>query len=152
MLSLPAAIVRAVSDGRMKDEAAARFALLSDSERCAVIPVSIMEELPVNETIAMVTSLLKNKIPLFALVLNKIIEDCNLSYENMVILKNKSANALPNWALAISVNRNRCHSQAAGILKLKKELALSFIMLPELNHGFLDRHSIDRLVEDFKKY
>jgi anion-transporting ArsA/GET3 family ATPase len=71
MLRLPSAIVKNVNSGRMHQEAQLRLSLLQNPEKTAVLPVTIPEEIPVNETIELVDSLLKYKMPVFSVLINR---------------------------------------------------------------------------------
>ncbi len=96
MLRLPSAIVSSVKNGHMRDEAQARLLLMEDKNRTAVLPVTIPEQMPVNETIELIKDLKKYKIPVYAAIINKVLEPLidERCFKEITDLKYKGS----NWA------------------------------------------------------
>jgi anion-transporting ArsA/GET3 family ATPase len=71
LLRLPAAIISSVKSGRMRAEAVERQKLLEDETRTAIIPVTLLEQMPVNETIELITSLKNYGLPVGCIIVNR---------------------------------------------------------------------------------
>ncbi|MBN2802529.1 MAG: ArsA family ATPase [Deltaproteobacteria bacterium] len=87
LLRLPAAILNSVKSGRMRTEALERQKLLEDEKRTAIIPVTLLEQMPVNETIELITSLKSYGLPVGFVIVNrklsyKLNDSCKKYLEN----------------------------------------------------------------------
>jgi len=124
MLRLPAAIVRSVPAGRMREEAKERLALLQDPATTAIIPVTIPEEGPVNEALELLFALQAARLPVPLLVVNRIIApppDVAFDFTGPA----------PEWARPLLVQRMRWRLQEDSLARLKN-IGLPVLPISEL--------------------
>lgn len=151
ILALPRAIVSAVPAGRIRDEALLRCALLEDPEKSEVIPVTIPEEIPVNETVEFVRGLRTLNLPVQRLAINMIISS-SISQALQTFLdqlKCSSHNDTDAWMLPACVARGHAAAQRHSLEILKRTLPIDHIELPLVPGGSLERSSLQSLIASF---
>lgn len=147
ILALPRAIVNAVPGGKMRDEALARRELLEDSERCEVIPVTLPEEMPVNETCEFVSGLNKLGMHVERIVINKVEQETERSeFLNSFLDEYRKGN-IPSYLLPAAVELSRFESQRSNITRLHRELGMSHLILPYIMGGSVDERGLPLLAQ-----
>jgi len=151
ILSLPRAIVGAVPAGRIRDEAEERLRLITDPERCEVVPVTIPEELPVNETLELVHRLARLGLPVRRVVANMVADvDGASDLEALVADEPPDGRGAP-WLVPVRAAIGRSAHQRAELERLERELGLPLVLLPHLGAAGLDEPALGRLVAAFAR-
>lgn len=142
VLSLPRAIVSAVPSGRMREEAARRVALMEDPKRCEVLPVTIPEEMAVNEVIELVIALQGLNLPVSRLVINMIQPSLVGGATEEMVARATAAGEVPAWLLPAAAACSRQQTQAESIRRLDQAVPASVIKLPLVAGDGLDEASL----------
>ncbi len=148
ILALPRAIVKAVPTGRMREEALERRLLLEDRDRSEILPVTLPEEMPVNETAEFTRALPAIRMAAERLVVNRVIS----SPPNEALTDLVDTNEDPHqpWLLPAAVALSRYRSQTRNIDQLNARIKVPQIHLPEIKGG-LTKEGLERLTEAFEK-
>jgi len=149
ILALPRAISSAVPGGRMHEEAFARCKLMEDPARCEVVPVTVPEEMPVNETVEFVAGLNKLGIAVERIAVNMIAPPLIGNRLVDLLTSETDETQLPAWLLptAVALGSQRLRDEA--LERLESLLPLDQIRLPLLSGGSLDEASLLSLVDAF---
>ncbi|MCP4602017.1 MAG: ArsA family ATPase [Proteobacteria bacterium] len=152
LLALPRAIASAVPAGRMHEEALARLELMEDPSRSEVIPVTIPEEMPVNEAGEFVSGLSE---------LGLIVERITINMVTQSAIRPELASLLnriwtqpeppPSWLLPTAAALGRQRVQVESIERLRTAVPANQIILPLIPGGSLDEASLLVLAEAFAK-
>jgi anion-transporting ArsA/GET3 family ATPase len=151
VLALPRAIVTAIPAGRMREEAAERVTLMSDPDCSEILPVTIPEELPVNETAELVRGLERLGLPVARLVVN-MVEASGLPAElERLVEREGGGEDAPSWLLpvAAAVGRRRFQEHALG--RLDEDVPLAQLRLPLIAGEGLDERSVLELSRRFEQ-
>jgi anion-transporting ArsA/GET3 family ATPase len=142
VLSLPRAIMSAVPSGRMREEAQRRVSLMEDRERCEVLPVTIPEEMAVNEAIELVVGLRALDLSVERLVVNQV----QTAEHGAVVAERVDAavadGELPEWLMPAAAAVSAQRAQQASIERLTSAVSAEMIQLPALAPGGLDEASL----------
>ncbi|MCU0660874.1 MAG: anion-transporting ATPase [Myxococcota bacterium] len=141
ILSLPATIAASIPPGRMRDEALARVELLSDPQRCEVVPVTLAEDIPVRETFEYVARLRDKRLSVCHLIVNKV-QATGLSPQLEALLD--QSEPATDYLIPAAAARGGLALQAACLEDLSG-LRLPIVTLPKLHRAELDEQSLDRL-------
>jgi anion-transporting ArsA/GET3 family ATPase len=149
VLSLPRAIVSAVPSGRMREEANRRVQLMEDPERCEVLPVTIAEEMAVNEAVELIEALRGLDLPIERLVVNmvqavEVGEALERSADRI-----EPDEEIPSWLLPTAAVVSSARVQAACIARLEQSVAAEIIRLPLIGGGSLDEASLLEIASAF---
>ncbi|HUT77148.1 MAG TPA: ArsA family ATPase [Polyangia bacterium] len=148
ILSLPRAILAGVPGGRMREEAARRVELMADPARFEVLPVTIPEELAVNETIELVEALSRMGFPARRVVVNGVAVDDTLD-SFAALLAGPAGQA--DWLLPGVALLARREAQRRSLERLREATGLPLLLLPQLGTGGLDEASWLSLARLFDK-
>lgn len=149
VLALPRAIVSAIPAGRMREEAAARVELMADAERCEILPVTLPEELPVNETGELVAGLGRLGLPVRRLVVNMLAPAGVSEGLADVVSREAAGAALPDWLLPAAAAAGRARSQEHALRRLAGDVGLPQVRLPLYPGDGLDEASLLALSRQF---
>lgn len=152
ILALPRAIVSAVPGGRMRDEALARCDLLEDPKRCEVIPVTIPEEMPVNETCEFVRGVQSLSMGVERIVINRVEQEHLENKALREFVLGYGQNSLPDWLLPSAVEIGRLSAQKQNVFRLAEELPMEQLVLPRIEGGGLDELTLPVLVDVLEKF
>jgi anion-transporting ArsA/GET3 family ATPase len=148
VLALPRAILAGVPSGRMREEAARRVELMADPERFEVLPVTIPEELAVNEVIELVEALSRMGFPARRIVVNGVEVDDTLD-ELAALLEDPARRA--DWLLPARALLERREAQRRNMERLREATGLPLLLLPQLGTSGLDEASWLSLARLFQK-
>ena len=149
ILALPRAIVSAVPGGRMKDEALARCELMEDPRRTEVLPVTVPEQIPVNETIEFVRRLSGIGLHYERIVLNMMAPKAMSKELEKFVEQTVSIADVPPWLVPAAAEFEIQREKEENVIRLQKEIGAPQIALPLIPGGSLDEASILLLVEAF---
>lgn len=150
ILALPRAIVTAVPGGRMRDEALARCELMEDPERTEVIPVTVPEQLPVNETVEFVRRLRAIGLHYERIVLNMTVAKLvSAELQELIESTINSTIDIPSWLIPSAAELGRHSEKEENTSRLSREIPVPQIVLPFIPGGSLDENSILTLLEAF---
>jgi anion-transporting ArsA/GET3 family ATPase len=150
MLALPRAIVSAVPGGRMRDEAELRVALMEDTSRCEVVPVTIPEEIPVNETIELVAALGRLGLTVRRVIVNMVSSRVDGDELERVTGPAQDGSDTPSWLVPAAAAARARRAEADSLMRLAGALGVPQIELPSLPGGGLHEGSIMTLVRAFE--
>jgi anion-transporting ArsA/GET3 family ATPase len=146
ILALPRAIVSAVPTGRMREEAHRRCELLEDPIRSEIVPVTLAEEMSVNETAELVTGLGKLGLTVERIAVNMVVpQQIDSRLAKMV-----QCDELPSWLRPTAAALGREKLQEENLEQLKSRVSADQIKLPMIT-GNLDEASLLLLVDAFSK-
>ncbi|MBN2719023.1 MAG: ArsA family ATPase [Deltaproteobacteria bacterium] len=149
ILRLPNAIAESVQGGLMRQDALLRVALLKDASKTAVVPVCLPEELPTNETIELTTELRRHGLPLYAIVVNKMLDVlpdgagdfCDSRCPEMQKMKEAQ------WAQPALIRRDQRLEQLRHVDRLHSEVPAPLLRLPRLDTASFNNDAINTLTE-----
>jgi anion-transporting ArsA/GET3 family ATPase len=134
MLRVPKVILDVVPSGLLRRDAERAWAMFQDPAQCAVILVTLPEEMPTTETIELANALRGElKLPIGKVVVNAVLPPL-FSREERATLAATQTQDGPGEA-AISSGRDRAtreRVQAESLARLSKELPVSPAFLPLL--------------------
>ena len=143
LLALPRAILAAVPTGRMREEAAKRVALMEDDTQCEVVPVTLLEEIPLQETREAVAGITRLHLPIKRIAVNKVLAG-TLSTELEQAILELNNHAPPSWLLPAAAEFSRLQTQSSCLDQMKQSLRLPLICFPALPAD----HPRDRFLAD----
>ncbi|MDD5306037.1 MAG: ArsA-related P-loop ATPase [Deltaproteobacteria bacterium] len=151
VLALPRAIVSAVPGGRMREEAELRVALMGDASQCEVVPVTIPEEIPVNETIELVAALGRLGLAVRRMVVNMMSSraDADELLGHIAGLAEEGVTR-PSWLVPAAAAVRARQMEKDSLARLAKTVCVPQIELPALPGGWLHEGSILTLVRAFE--
>ena len=152
LLRLPQVILQVVEQGPMAEEARRMRALLEDASRTAMVLVTLLEEMPVRETLElheMATSTLR--MPMGPLIVNRVwpselsteARDRWLSRDQ----PHELAGELATQIHTLDRSLGRAAWQREHLSSLREQLGVDPLLLPELPRGTFDRTSILTLAQ-----
>jgi anion-transporting ArsA/GET3 family ATPase len=134
MLRVPKVILEVVPPGLLRRDAERAMALLQDPSTCAVVLVTLPEEMPTTETIELAHGLAQLRLPIRRVVVNGVLPPL-FSKEERVALEGASLDVRTRGDAAIVAGRNRAtreRVQAESLARLSHELAVEPTFLPLL--------------------
>jgi anion-transporting ArsA/GET3 family ATPase len=134
MLRVPKVIVDVVPPGLLRRDAEKAWSMFQDPQRCAVILVTIPEEMPTTETIELAAALGEMKLPIAKVVVNAVLPPL-FSRAERHVLEHASARGNDAAFAAIVAGKHRAtreRVQAESLARLSKELPLKPSFLPLL--------------------
>lgn len=153
MLRVPKVILDVVPPGLLRRDAERAWELFQDPKTCAVVLVTLPEEMPTTETIELAHALDSElKLPIGKIVVNCVLPPL-FSKEERTVLEAVSPNDLDMTSapdVAISAGRSRSlreHVQAMALARLSKELPVSPSFLPQLFEDAAQPHAIRELAK-----
>jgi anion-transporting ArsA/GET3 family ATPase len=150
MLALPRAIVSAVPGGRMRDEAELRVALMSDEALCEVVPVTIPEEIPVNETIELAEALGRLGLAVRRVVVNRVSLRADTEELGRIAGLAGEGASRPSWLVPATSALRARRAEEDSLARLAKAIRVPQIDLPALQGGRLHEGSLLTLVRAFE--
>ena len=150
ILSLPRAIASAVPGGQMREEALLRRRLLEDPDRCEVIPVTLAEEIPVNETVEFVAGIRKLGLAVERVIINMFVPDPVGERFAARTEAFEGPGGSDSWRLPLAAALGRQKMQAESLERLTSLVPGKQICLPFIPGGSLDEGAVDRLVAAFE--
>jgi anion-transporting ArsA/GET3 family ATPase len=142
VLSLPRAIVSAIPSGRMREEAARRVELMEDPLRCEVLPVTIPEEMAVNEALELVAALRALDLNVARLVVNLVQPEPVSGAVAELVRAAGSTGDPPAWSIPAAAALSAQRVQRASIERLSRAVDGPIIRLPIAPGGSLDEASL----------
>jgi anion-transporting ArsA/GET3 family ATPase len=135
MLRVPKVILDVVPPGLLRRDAERAWALFQDGETCAIVLVTLPEEMPTTETIELASALTKMGLPVGRVVVNQVLPPL-FSRDERAALEGgpKFAVETPGEA-AVSAARDRAtreRLQAESMGRLSRELPVGPAFLPLL--------------------
>jgi anion-transporting ArsA/GET3 family ATPase len=150
VLALPRAIMSAVQGGRMREEAQLRIALMEDPQKCEVVPVTIPEEMPINEAVEIVPALKNLGLSVERVVVN-MVAPRTVSPELIELVARVDKDGdLPSWLVPAAFAIGHQRAQDENLEKLKSALNLPRISLPMMPAGTFGEASVHALVDAFE--
>ena len=146
ILALPRAIVSAVPTGRMREEALARCELLEDPSLSEVIPVTLPEEMPVNETVEFVSSLAELGLFVERVVVNMVASDHMSPELKDLVQQAMKSETVPSWLLPASAALSRQEMQQESLERLLERIPAEQIILPGIAKDSMNEASLLSLV------
>jgi anion-transporting ArsA/GET3 family ATPase len=136
MLRVPKVILDVVPPGLLRRDAERAWALFQDPAMCAVVLVTLPEEMPTSETIELARALTRElNLPIGKIVVNGVLPPLFSKNERTVLERiGRIENTLPGDA-ALEAGRDRAtreRVQAESLARLSKELPVSPAFLPLL--------------------
>lgn len=142
VLSLPRAIVSAVPSGRMREEAARRVELMGDPVRCEVVPVTVPEDMVVNEALELVDGLRGLELQVRRLVINMVKPALVGEAVEGAVDRAVAMGTPPSWLLPSAVEVGGQRMQRVSIERIEREVDAETIKLPLVPGGSLDEASL----------
>lgn len=136
LLSLPTAIVASIPAGRIREEAQIRVKLLGNPRLCEIVPVTIPEEIPVNEAGELVEALKERGLPVRRMVVNMVSR--GVHGDGIAEALDGAADPSVDWLIPATVEAARLEIQERSIARLKRESGLPVIELPAIPDGVDD--------------
>lgn len=140
MLRVPKVILDAVPPGLLRRDAERAWTLFQDPRTCAVVLVTLPEEMPTTETIELARSLTEElHLPIGKVVVNCVLPPLFSKEERAVLAaaapRGASASEMEESDAAVSAGRRRAlreEVQAEALRRLSKELPVPPSFLPQL--------------------
>jgi len=135
MLRVPKVIIDVVPPGLLRRDAERAWALFQDGEMCAIVLVTLPEEMPTTETIELATALTKLGLPIGRVVVNQVLPPL-FSRDERAALEGAPPFAGPSPGdVALDAARGRAtreRLQADSMGRLSRELPVAPSFLPLL--------------------
>jgi anion-transporting ArsA/GET3 family ATPase len=148
VLALPRAILAGVPGGRMREEAARRVELMADPARFEILPVTIPEEIAVNEAIELVEASSRMGFPARRIVVNGVAVDDTLDGVATLL---EGAGRDADWLRPGVMLLERRAAQRRSLARLREATGLPLLLLPQLGSNGLDEASWLSLARLFHK-
>ena len=135
MLRVPRVILDVVPPGLLRRDAERAMALLQDPRNCAVVLVTLPEELPTSETIELARSLTEMSLPIQRIVVNGVLPALFSQSERSALEKLGPFDIRAAGEAAIAAGRDRAareRLQAESLERLARELPLPPVFVPLL--------------------
>lgn len=145
ILKLPLAIAQSVQGGRMRQDALLRVALLKDTTACAIVPICLPEELPVNETIELSLELQKQGMPLHAIIVNKVVDTLPQEAHQYCESLCRESMMNANWARPSLIRQDQRREQIKHIDRLRQAIDVPLLHLPKLDSPNLTDTELEQL-------
>ncbi len=147
ILALPRAILSGVGTGRMRDEAELRVALMEDPTRCEVVPVTVPEEMPINECIELVHGVRQLGLSVEWIVVNMVAPAVVSEPLARFVDQLAERQIAEAWAIPAAYARNRQRSQQENLERVLKLEAVDTLTLPLISGEALDDTALMVLVD-----
>jgi anion-transporting ArsA/GET3 family ATPase len=146
LLGLPRTLSQIAPPGQLRREAAERWELLSDPRRTEILPVTLLEEMPVTETSELVAQLRNDlRLPVSRVVLNAV-PPARFAGEEVEDLVRRGILTPPDpYLRAARFDLHRRALQDEQRRRLASLVDLPTVELPRLGEGRLRRHCMERL-------
>ena len=134
MLRVPKVIVEVVPPGLLRRDAERAWAMFQNPKECAVVLVTLPEEMPTTETIELAAALGEMKLPIAKIVVNGVLPPLFSRAERGLLEAQPPAGEAPGDA-AILAGKHRAtreRVQAESLGRLSKELPVAPSFLPLL--------------------
>ncbi len=152
MLRVPKVILDVVPPGLLRRDAQRAWTLFQDPKACAIVLVTLPEEMPTSETIELARALRELKLPIAKLVVNCLLPPLFSPEERATLEKAPASRAPKNGGeSAIGSARDRSireRIQAESLKRLSEALPVSPSFLPML---FCDAATKDAILELSKR-
>lgn len=152
LLRLPQVILEVIEQGPMAEEARRMRTLLEDVDRTAMVIVTLLEEMPVQETLELVAAATKTlRMPMGPVIVNRVWPtDLGSEAREAWRTSNRPPDLAPDLhaqldSLESSLRRRAW--QEEHLSKLRGSLRADPLLLPELPRGTFDRASILALTQ-----
>jgi anion-transporting ArsA/GET3 family ATPase len=150
MLRVPKVIVNVVPAGLLRRDADRAWALFQDPSKCAIILVTLPEEMPTTETIELAAALRDDlRLPLDRVVVNGVLPPLFSPDERAALAGIGALGDTPGDA-ALAAGRMRASReamQAESLARLSKELAVTPVRLPLLFEDAATPKGIEELAK-----
>src|SRR5262245_45616712 len=134
MLRVPKVIVDVVPPGLLRRDAEKAWSMFQDPKRCAVVLVTIPEELPTSETLELAAALGELKLPIAKVVVNGVLPPL-FSRAEREVLEHVTVKGNGPGEAALLAGRHRAtreRVQSESLARLAKELPIPPSFLPLL--------------------
>lgn len=134
MLRVPKVILEVVPPGLLRRDAERAMALLQDPQTCAVVLVTLPEEMPTTETVELARALEDLGLPIARVIVNGVLPPL-FSKDERVILERATPDLRTRGDAAIVAGRHRAtreRVQAESLARLSNELPVKATFLPLL--------------------
>ncbi|MBV9947437.1 MAG: anion-transporting ATPase, partial [Myxococcales bacterium] len=148
MLRVPRVILDVVPPGLLRRDAERAVALLQDPQTCAVVLVTLPEEMPTTETIELARSLGDMGMPLQRLIVNAFLPPLFSREERGALEGLGAIEVVRPGEAALAAGRDRAmreRMQAECLERLRRELGLELLFLPLLMEDAARPDGIRRL-------
>lgn len=148
MLRVPTVILDVVPPGLLRRDAERAMALLQDPKTCAVILVTLPEEMPTTETIELSRALRQMGLPIRHVIVNAVLPPLFSKKERAVLEGVLQIDVRTRGDAAIVTARDRAireRVQAASLERLSREVLIDAIFLPLLMEDAAQPIAIRRL-------
>jgi anion-transporting ArsA/GET3 family ATPase len=136
MLRVPKVILDVVPPGLLRRDAERAWELFQDPKNCAVVLVTLPEEMPTTETIELAKALREElKLPIGKVVVNCVLPPLFSKDERKALMESEPLDGDGGPAAALGAARSRATreaSQAEALHRLSEELPISPSFLPQL--------------------
>jgi anion-transporting ArsA/GET3 family ATPase len=135
MLRVPQVILEVVPPGLLRRDAERAMALLQDPRTCAVVLVTLPEEMPTTETIELARALTQLGLPIGRVVVNGVLPPLFSKEERAVLESTPPFQVRTPGDAAIAAGRDRAtreRVQAESLERLSRGVAIEALFLPLL--------------------
>jgi anion-transporting ArsA/GET3 family ATPase len=135
MLRVPKVILDVVPPGLLRRDAERAWALFQDPKTCAIVLVTLPEEMPTTETIELARALGELKLPVGRVVVNGVLPPLFTKEERAALESVTSLDAADRGDAALRAGRDRAtreRVQAESLNRLSRELPVPPAFLPLL--------------------
>ena len=135
MLRVPKVILDVVPPGLLRRDAERAWALFQDPKTCAIVLVTLPEEMPTTETIELARALGELKLPIGRVVVNGVLPPLFSREERAVLEASEHRDLTARGEPAIAAGRDRStreRVQAESLNRLSRELPVPPAFLPLL--------------------
>jgi anion-transporting ArsA/GET3 family ATPase len=133
----------------MREEAARRVELMTDAERCEVVPVAVPEDMVVNEALELVDGLRALDLQVRRLVINMVQPALVGEGVEGLVDEAASASELPSWLLPAAAEVGGQRMQQKSIARLEEGIDAEAVRLPLIPGGNLDEASLMDIARAF---
>jgi anion-transporting ArsA/GET3 family ATPase len=150
MLRVPKVILEVVPPGLLRRDAERAVGLLQDPQTCAVVLVTLPEEMPTTETIELARSLVDMGLPIRRLVVNGVLPTLFSPAERATLERITDLDVRTAADAAIAAGRDRAireRSQAESLARLSRGIAVEPSHLPLLMEDAARPDAIRRLAQ-----
>jgi anion-transporting ArsA/GET3 family ATPase len=153
MLRVPQVILEVVPPGLLRRDAERAMALLQDPRTCAVVLVTLPEEMPTTETIELARALTDLGLPIRRVVVNGVLQPLFSKAEGALLARAPAFVVRTPGDAAIAAGRDRAtreRVQADSLDRLARELEVPRVFLPLLMQDAAQPDAIRRLAAELE--
>jgi len=150
VLSLPAAIVASVPAGRIRDEAKERVQLMGDPRLCEVVPVTLPEEMPVNEALELIRGLAHHGLPMERIAVNMVDDARPPDAIAALVDERRGDGASGAWLGPAEAAVGWWRAQADSLARVASETRLEVLTLPAIKGRALDVSGFSQLARELE--